>query len=169
MHDTWDAPPQFISLHWDGEKVTWGDVAVIVGFHPDAYPALLTKKAGDAVLEQRQRGEQTLYAFAVISEGHSVLSPPPGASTEARRQYERDRRNRTFHERPDAVENVFVFCADIHGRVWSATEVRDAPGVINEAFYPPARTEKALGGQLVNAIRAVAVATGAMLHGLPTD
>ena len=164
LHD-WDTPPWFAELHWDGRVITFG-VNVLLGFHPDQYPAVLIHRSKEAVEKQLEKNQRTLYGFAIMSEGYSVVSLPD-ASEEERRRFRRDRANRTFHQRPDAVENVFVYCADIYGQVWSATEARNVPEAIGEDYFPADRADVIVGGQLVTSLRAVAIAAGHFVHGLP--
>ena len=48
MHDEWDSLHCFLTLHWDGEKLTCGTYAAIdPGIEPADYPALMAKLALD--------------------------------------------------------------------------------------------------------------------------
>ena len=49
MHDEWDSLHCFLTLHWDGEKLTCGTYAAIdPGIEPAGYPALMAKLAREA-------------------------------------------------------------------------------------------------------------------------
>lgn len=161
-HTEWDSMHCFVTLHWDGEGLRTGTYAAIdPGIDPPDYPALM---AGIAAKELEKHPHDPPYAYLLQIEAFGVTAPGPAASEAERDQFDRDRLGRTFHQRTDAVESVIAYCADIHGRLWSATEVRGRPGEITENFYPPG---KALGGQMIRGLLAVAYTTGMKAHGLP--
>ena len=160
-HDEWDSPHQFVTWHLDGERLVPGTIAIIdPAMHPDDYPALMLRLA----LERREeRPEPPAYAFLLQIEAFGVTDPGKDATPQERLQFEADRRGRTFHTRPDAVESACAWCADVHGRLWTAAKRRDREG-ISEEFYQPGRTP---GGQMIKGLLAVAYAAGMADHGLP--
>ena len=156
-HDEWDAMHEFVTLHWDGEHLSYGTVGIIdPGIHPAQYGKLM---AGLAAKQISAEPATLPYAYLLQIEGHGVLEPLPSASDEERAQFNRDRRERTFHKRADAYEFAQVWCADIHGRLWSATKRRDCPEDIQVRFYRPGA---APSGQLIEALISVAAATGSL-------
>ncbi|GIH69475.1 hypothetical protein [Sphaerimonospora thailandensis] len=157
----WDTLHEFRTLHWDGEQITTGTLAAIdPSVHPTDYPALMVKVARTAVEQQQE--VSTLHAFLLLFEAHAVMAPSDDASDDEQARFQRDRLERRFYQREDAVELATAYCADIHGRLWSATRRRDT-GAVEQHFYPT--PEGAPGGAFVNALRAVAQAAGAVLFG----
>lgn len=165
-HVEWDSLHEFRTLHWGGEQLTIGTLAAIVpSVPPTAYPALVTDIARDEILKQQEKGESTLCAFSLRFEAHAVMHDPDTAAPEENAQYLRDRVERRFHERTDAVEILGVYLVDIHGRLWAGSKRRDT-GKIEQHYYPdPARCP--IGGAFIHGLRAAAVVTRATLHGLP--
>lgn len=162
-HGEWDSPHKFLALHWDGGKLTCGIyVCIMTDIHPDQYPALMLKTAQESLVKCP---ESPPYGYLLQCEAFSVTEPGPDASEEERRQYESDRAGRTFHERPDAVESAVVYCADIHGRLWSAVKLRSDPDVISESFHPPGQAAPA--GQYITALLGVCDMTAVAGHKLP--
>lgn len=160
-HTDWDSPHQFFTLHWDGEKVSFGTLAVITpGIHPTAYPALMAKIAKDELDEERG---DTVYAYALQIEGWGVVAPGPEATETERQRFHADRVGRTFHQRDDATEFATTWCADVHGRTWSAAKRRTRPDDIEVNFWAPGQAS----GQLVTGLLSIAQATGMVLYGLP--
>jgi hypothetical protein len=161
-HDEWDSLHCFQTLHWDGEKLSVGTYAAIdPGIDPPDYPALMT---GIAAKRQDEHPEAPAYAYLLQIEGFGVVEPAPDAGEAEREQFNRDRLSRNFHARPDAIESAMAYCADIHGRLWSAAKVRSRPDVIEEHFYPPGKT---MGGQMIRGLLVVAYTTGMKAYGLP--
>ncbi|WP_433225421.1 hypothetical protein [Actinomadura formosensis] len=162
-HETWDSPHRFVTLHWDGERLDFGTVALITAdVHPGNYPNLMLKTAREAMTGDRA---STLCGYALQIEGHSVVEPGPEASAQEWARFQADRIGRRFHTRPDAVESALTYCADIHGRVWGAIKRRGVDG-IDEVFYAPG--ERASHGQMVDALLSVAIVTRTTVHGLST-
>jgi hypothetical protein len=159
-HDKWDSPHSFATLHWDGEKLRTGHYATIMtDVPPDRYPALM---AGIAREQLEKEPGDPAYAYLLQVETYGVTAPGPGAGDEERRQFDADRRNRTFHQRADATENAVAWCADIHGRLWAAAKKRGAEA-ISERFYTPGKAPR---GQFISALLATAATTGASAYGL---
>lgn len=155
------APHQFVTLHWDGERLTPGTLAMITpDIHPTSYPALIAKIAKDEL--DGERGD-TVYAYALQIEGWSVVAPGAEASEAERQAFDADRIGRTFHQRPDATEIATTWCADVHGRTWSAVKRRTQPDDVEVTFWAPGKAS----GQLVTGLLAIAQATGSVLYGLP--
>lgn len=161
-HDTWDSPHAFMTLHWDGTTVQTRTYATIMpDIAPPDYPKLM---AGVAYEELAKDPDEPAVAYLLQIEAHSLREPGPEAGEAERERFHTARLTRTFHRHPDAEEAAIAYCADVHGRVWSATKWRAGPGRIDEAFYPPGR---APGGQLITGLLAVAYAVGMSAHGLP--
>jgi hypothetical protein len=64
----------------------------------------------------------------------------------------------------DMPEAAIAWCADIHGRAWCATKVRDT-GHVEVKYFPLGAVPP--GARMVDALLAVAQATGVIAHGLP--
>jgi hypothetical protein len=160
-HDEWDSLHAFATLHWDDGQLRFGTVAMIdPGISPDQYPELMRKIAAG---QFGKHPDDPPYAYLLQIEAFGCVDPGPDASEEERRQFDVDRLGRTFHQRADAREIATAYCADIHGRVWSATKARGEEDRIEEHFYGPG---KSLGGQFIRALLAVAMTTGMAAHGL---
>lgn len=157
-HDRWDRPHQFQTLHWDGATVTAGHVASItLDVDPDDIPRLIMAVAAEQFAAQPG---QPPCAYLLEWEGHGVPGPGPGASAAERAQFGRDARDRALHRRPDALEVVTVICADIHGRVWKASKMRDT-GEVAEVFCRPGSP---VPGRLNRAVLQIAETTGLRLR-----
>lgn len=164
-HTEWDSLHEFRTLHWDGERLTIGTLAAIVpSVPPNAYPGLMTDVAKGEVLKQQEKGEHTLCAFSLLFEAHAVMHDPDKATAEENARYLRDRLERRFHQREDAVEILGVYLVDVHGRLWTGSKRRDT-GKVEHHYYPdPARTP--VGGGFIHGLRTVAAVAGTTLHGL---
>jgi hypothetical protein len=161
MHDEWDSPHCFMTLHWDGEKVSIGTYAsIMLDIEPTAYPAYMISLARD---EHEKNPDDPAYAYLLQAEFFGASEPGPDASDEEHAQFQCDRLGRTFHQRSAAEEVATAWCADVHGRLWAATKRRSKPGEIHEQFYAPG---KAPGGQMIRGLLAVAYSTGMMAYGL---
>jgi hypothetical protein len=162
-HDEWDSPHAFMTLHWDGEKLTCGAyVCIMPDVHPDRYPAMMLETARESL---RQNPGSPPYGYLLQCEAFAAAEPGPDATDGERRLWEADRVGRTLHERPDAVESAVVYCADIHGRLWTAVKPRKDPGAISESFYPPGQT--AVGGQFIRGLLGVCDLTAVAGHKIP--
>lgn len=161
-HDEWDSPHSFLTLHWDGEKLSVRTfVCIMPDVDPVKYPALMMKAARE---ELEKDPDDPAYGYLIQGEFFGTTEPGADASEEERDQFRRDRLGRTFHQRPDATEACIAWAADIHGRLWSAAKTRTDPGHIHEVFYQPGRAPH---GQMIDGLIAVAYATGVIGHGLP--
>jgi len=161
MHGEWDSLHQFVTLHWDGERLSYGTVALIdPHIHPDQYPPLMIRMARERLGEHP---DDPPYAYVLQIECFGAVDPGPDASEEERRRFDADRRGRTFYKRPDALEMAIAYCVDIHGRFWTAGKVRGKEDRIEEHFYRPGAE---LSGQFIRALKTVAATTGVIAHGL---
>lgn len=162
MHDDdWDSLHAFVTLHWDGQQVSPGTwMAIDPAIHPTRYPLLMLQAAHEQLGKD---GADPPYAYALQIESFGAMQPGPDAPAAERARFEADRKGRTIHLRPDAVESAVAWVADIHGRLWCAAKIRGRDG-ISETFYAPGR---APGGQLINGLLAVARATATAGFGLP--
>jgi hypothetical protein len=92
MHDEWDAPHSFETLHWDGTKLTTMTYACIMtDIKPSDYPAYMMALARE---ELEKHPEDPAYGYLLQAEGHRVTEPGPEASAAEREQFQRDRRER---------------------------------------------------------------------------
>ncbi|HMH89683.1 MAG TPA: hypothetical protein VK586_01230 [Streptosporangiaceae bacterium] len=158
-HDEWDVPHEFLTLHWDGSRVVPRLVAAILLDMPaPAIPGIMASMAA----EQRDRGPGDLACgYLLRIEEFGVTLPAGGFPTAAERErFQADRRNRTFHQRPDAVEAATAWVAAPNGRLWSATHTRDDPSRIMESAYAPG-LGRMPGGHFIVAILGVAASYGA--------
>lgn len=163
QHTTWDAPHQFAGITWDGTEPRIAVLGMIdPAIHPTDYPGMITRLAGSCI-RQQDRTAPTLTAYALQIEAYMVVQPKEMTAQEAA-QFDRDRRNRTFHQRPDSVEQAMVMCVDMAGRFWSATKRRDRPGDVAEVFEPSLRARGAMTGAFVEALSAAATSTAAALY-----
>lgn len=164
-HSEWDSPHVFITLHWDGEKLTYGTYACIMpDWHSDKYPALMIKLAGE---RSREFPDDPAYAYLLQIESFGVTMPVrEKMSATEQMQFDADRLGRAFHKRPDAVEACTAWCADVHGRLWEASKIRGGDESVSEHFYPPT-ADRPVAGQFIAGLLSVAYTTGMMYHGLP--
>lgn len=162
QHEQWDSLPQFVTLHWDGEKIRYGTVAVI-DMHPEQYPLTMTGIAAEEIAKQDAH-EKTLYAFALQVETFSV-EVPKGAdpATLARVQHARD--TRTIHDLPESVEMCDAFCVDIHERMWTSRKRRNRPEKIEDLFFDAG--SEGLDGTMPDALLRIARVTRMLVHRLP--
>jgi hypothetical protein len=160
-HQDWDSAHEFVIWTWDGRDLALGTLAVIdPAMNPQDYPDIMVRLVSS---HREKHPEPPAYAFVLQIEAFGVVAPAKDATEAERAQFDRDRRGRKFHQRPDAVESCVAYCADIHGRLFTAGKRRGHDG-ITEEFYPPG---KGLGGRMVKGLLAVAYACGMADHGLP--
>jgi hypothetical protein len=163
-HGEWASPHCFMTLHAeDGQLHCRTYAAIMPDISPPDYPSLMFRLAGEELEKHR---DDPACAYLLQIEAFGVTGPGKGATEAEREQYARDRLGRTFHERPDAVESAVAWCADVHGRLWSAAKIRGREDKgISESFYQPGRA--AIGGRMVKGLLSVAYATGMKAWGLP--
>lgn len=160
--DGWDQPHELISLHWRDGKIEVGTLSVIdTSMPPDMYPAVIAKAAREEIAAESL---QTLFAYLLVIEVHGVRALPDDASAAEREQFDRDRRERRFHARPDAEEIAVAWCADIYGRLWSSARRRTDPDKIESHVYRPGQPNTP-GGQMIRALTVAATATSTALYG----
>lgn len=163
-HYEWDSPHKFLSLHWDGEKLTCGSyVCIATDVRDDQYPVMMLRTARETI--ERQPGSPP-YGYLIQIEAFAATKPGPDAPEEEHRRFEADRTGHKIHKRPDAIESSVVWCADIHGRLWTAAKTRENPHVIEESFYPPGQTILG-GGQFVTGLLGVCNLTAICGHKMP--
>jgi hypothetical protein len=163
-HSEWDSPHTFAILYRSGDETRVGCyVCILPDVDPERYPALMAKAAEEW---HEQHRDKPAYAFLLQIESHGVTAPRPDASEAERNQYEVDRLTRSFHKRPDAVEAAVAWCADVHGRLWTASKIRGKEDKINEGFYGPGT--RSVDGQMIRGLLTVAYRTGVRDHGLPS-
>jgi hypothetical protein len=165
MHEDWDGMHQFMVLVSDEGTITPRVIGVIdPALHPDLYPKFIAKLAWEDVQGMKD-GDLSPVAYLLQIEAYGVTMPPPGNMTpEEEAELSRARRDRTFHQRPDAQETCMALCADVRGRIYQVTKFR-ADGRIEEEQIAPG--DYTVGGQMAQALRAVAHATGVLCWSLP--
>lgn len=150
---------------WDGEHLSPGVwCCILPDVDPKDYPQWMIESAGR--YHEEFPGNPAV-GYMLMVESWGVYEPGP--DTVAREQYERDRKARTFHLRADRFEMVCAWCADVHGRLWSADKRRDT-GEVRERFQPPGLThagQPSFDEPVIAGLLAVAYATGMQHHGLP--
>ncbi|MEV8636889.1 hypothetical protein AB0395_35135 [Streptosporangium sp. NPDC051023] len=177
----WDLPHGLVAVHWDGQRMWAGEKHIIpLSVLPDAIPEKLMRLAGQETEPQRdmiEAGQQpTLYAFMLVSESHKVLHDPRTATEFDAVRMRRDRVERRFRERADAIETCDVMAADIDRRFWMAERRRDLPRRISRRFWPGPDAgciskdkdyvgAQFPGGQFVRTVVGLAMTTAVMLHG----
>lgn len=155
-HDAWDGLHQFAILRWKGgQEFACSTLAVIdPRMHARDYPDAMQQIASE---HMRRFPAERPDAFLLEFEGWGVIAPAEDASDEEKTQFDRDRLNRTFHQRPDAMEGLTVACADIYGRLWVGHKLRKPPAglaVTDVLFYRPGNYR--LRGRIPEALLAVA-------------
>ena len=162
--DEWDQFHEFVILDWhpeegDGGLLAPAVVSLIAGdIHPEQYPEVMASMAIDSLAKEP---EKPPCAYLLMIEGFGVFAPEAGATPEELEKFEEDRKNRTYHTRPDAREMKMAAVADITGRCWTATKYREADR-LEEAEY--AYGDHDFGGQMARALVAVARSTGFALR-----
>lgn len=149
-HTDWDSPHHFTTLHWDGERLTPYTVVVIMqDIDAAEYPAHMAAIAAE---ELREHPGDPAYAYLLQFEAFGM---PDGLGTH----------ERPFREQPEAIECAVAYCADIHGRLWTAGQQR-GESAIAVNFYPPGPRQPT--GRAIHALLTVAEATGHRAYGLPS-
>jgi hypothetical protein len=156
-HTEWDGPAEFLTLHWDGQRLRGGLLCVIMpDISPDAYPLVMGAKTAELIAEDH---DNRPCAYLLRVEAHGLAEPGPDASRADRARFTAARRWRTFHAQPGAVETCVAWCADTDGRLWTAAKRRDDPDAkISQRLYAPGDPVR-LGGQLIDALRHLAADT----------
>lgn len=161
-HTQWDSPPAVADIRWDGTRArlrTWCMIASDI--HPGQYPKIINSRAYDSL---RSTPKKLPHALMIQVEAHTVTEPGTDATREERAAYQRDRVNRTFYQRPDAVEKAAVFIADIRGRLWLAEKIRGRDGIAE--WYWEMDAEDFPGGPVPVTLQSAALAIGALGWGL---
>jgi hypothetical protein len=171
-HTKWDALHAFITLHWieAEQRVTPGTyVAIDPNIKPTDYMPIMMKAAHERRTEDEAKDKDLPPACAYLLqiESFGVNFNPETATEEERAQFDRDRLGRTFHLRDDRIEAVCAWTADVHGRLFAASQVRDSESV-SENFYSPALAGREYpGGQLIEALLVVASVSAVKSFSLP--
>lgn len=164
MHDDWDTPHSFYAITWDGTEPRIHTAAMIdPAIHPNMHPGLMVSIATDAIAADKGA---PVVAFAFQFEAFSVMRPDDNAPAGEVERFEADRAQRRFHLRPDRVEQAMVLCADVTGRLWSATKTRGQDDEVRESFRPSkdADADGVMTGQFVSALDACAAAAAVALE-----
>jgi hypothetical protein len=174
--DDWDRPHHLLVICWDGEKA-WidQDSQAPLTMHPDRIDLFIRSRSQHAFERHLAAAEQgaapTLYAVAYVLESHLVHDLGPDASEWEQARLLRDRRERRFHERDDAVECRTAWAADIDGRLHCLALRADRPDEIAcqtlNADGSGDGDIAAVTGHVVLWARAAAITNGILLHGDP--
>lgn len=169
MHDEWDGLHQFLVLVLEDGKVTPRTIGVIdPAMHPDLYPRMMAKLAKEDV-DDMKAGDPFPVAYLLQIEAFGVKMPPEEDMTpEEQNDFNRDRHNRTFHNRPDAVETCMAITCDVTGRMYQVTKYRSDNSIEEEQIEPlGVSTDRQADGQMPKALRAIAYGAGVLGWGLP--
>jgi len=176
LHDEWDSPHEFAVLTWDSEMDVVGVTAITLidtAIHPERYPELMVDQTKMAILDhtlRRRLDAQQIVGIMLTIEAYAV-APPKDMSPEEERILARDRRERRFAERDDAVEMAQVMLVDVNGRFVSVVKRRDSAEIeetlIHDVWNPAPDAPPAYSGAFVSALKQIAFATRASLYGLP--
>lgn len=155
-HTEWDSPHVAEVIHRDGDSVRPTTVVVIdTALHPDQYPLVIRKLVAGCA---ERNGPP--YALLLQIEGHSVRLPPPGTMSVAEEdQLTAARRDRTLHQRPDAVEIASAWVVDVTGRSWLAVKTRGEDG-IGEYAFEAGDSANRIGGQMQRGLTSALAAYG---------
>ncbi len=191
----WDLPSQLAMLYWDGYKMTMGEPHVVpLNVAPADIPTVLISAAREWTFEYLQRGPSAQptafgdacgpvpYGFVFVYEAFGVLYDPDTDDTFERHRLNRDRRERRFHERPDAMESCQAMAVDVDLRFWKVVIDRAAPRSPRWVYWPSldagGQTKcphhvgvRVPGGAFPKTLIAMAAATAHFLYGdpLPVD
>lgn len=169
--DSWDQGAEFFTLHWapGAEAVEFGMMVVIdPRMDPEHYRQNLFGVAAH-FLTQESAGLAPVVAFALGFEAFGLPVPDDDAPAEVKAEHERRRRERTYHEAPDAIEVYDVLCVDITGSGYQATIRRGEPGVIHEHRFPPPAEDgwPKMSGRFAHLLHTLARAAAYMFHDEP--
>ncbi len=149
-HDEWDALHALLVIGPDSDDGTCvrAYFAIDPAIDPGEYPALI--KA--AARESAAKGAPP-YALLLQIEAFGAALPPD-ASPEDKAQFEADRANRAIYQRADAVEAVWAWTVDVHGRMWSASNNRGQDRIEEHAYEPGDRVASGrMIAAMLNALR----------------
>lgn len=160
-HD-WDSPHRFATLTWNEEtkEIAYRVYAMITpDVPPEHYPGIMTQIA----LQDYEAEDTPPIAYLLQIEAFGAIMPGKDATPEEKQRFDEDRKNRTINKRADAREISTAYCADVFGRVWTATRDR-ATDEVEEQFFP---SHPQTGGEFFAALRACAATTGFLAYGQP--
>jgi hypothetical protein len=139
---TWDTPHRLMAFSWDGTHIRMcGNKDIPYTFNPDHLGVLIQETAAhwtERELARIVNGHQPrLYAVALLIEVHDVIAATADDTPWEQARYQRDRRERRFHQRDDAVEKRAIHAADIDGRFYCLTLTRGRPGLDQHVWNRP--------------------------------
>lgn len=147
-YDKWNSLHTFEIGYWRDGKLACDTLAVLDrGIRPPEYPRIVKDIAARRLDEL---ADNLPDIFLLSIEGFGVVKPGDDASDEVKIQFDRDRLNRHFHRRPDAMEMVSVIATDIYGRLWLGHKRRATPDDLDLEFYRPGNYR--IGGRLPKAL-----------------
>jgi hypothetical protein len=174
--DDWDRPHRFLVICWDGTRCWVEQESLAMVHRPEKMKLVINRRAYEAFDRHRNAmlagKPPTLYAVALVMEGHGVRGREPGASQWERARLRRDREQRRFREREDAVELRAAWIADIDGRQHHAGVRSDRPDGSMVCFTIDRDGEndvgvEGVGGLVASALWAAATANAHLLYGEP--
>jgi hypothetical protein len=138
-YDHWDTMTQFLILHWEDGKLAASTAGAFApDVREDQYGPFMIKIAAD---QYHTEPDRPACAYLLQTEGWTVTLPPE-ATDEDRRRLQEAVAAGELDRLPDAVESADAWCADLHGRVWHACQVRGAASV-RERYWRPGTAPRA--------------------------
>jgi hypothetical protein len=173
----WDRPHRLLAICWDGTKA-WidQDSQAPLSMNPDRLGMFISRRAEMAYERHRATATEgaapTLYAAAFVMESFSVAELGPDASQWENARMQRDRRERRYHEREDAVERRTAWVVDIDRRLHCLDVSADQPGEPMRSYTIQADGTadgdiRRLSGSVIRSVLGAALAWGVLLHGDP--
>ncbi len=128
-YDAWDGHPDFAILVETPDGGLGVDIIYLIAgivLTDDTQPDVLLTVA---LRHMAQCVNPGVLAGAMLTfEAWAVAEPGTDASPDERARFDRDRRTRGFHARPDRKETAMALCVDVWGRRHSTSIVRGEPG-----------------------------------------
>ena len=146
LHEDWDSLHSLQVIYRNADDTTRVTTyaAIDPAFDPGLYPVII-----EGITRETAAKDGPPYALLLKIEAFGARAPKDDAPAGEKEQFERDRVNRTIHERPDAVEAVWAWAADVHGNMWAATKARGS-NTVEEYAYEPGSPEA--GGRMAKAM-----------------
>ena len=166
----WDMAHEFVILKLHEGSLIPGTVVIFAGdIDPRDYPQMMISLALDELVRRYDDSEEAEElrrsdppcAFMLVVEGYGVMMPTTDAPESEKKQFEHDRLERNFVNRPDRREVRMATIADLNGRIATVTKYRDT-GDIEERILEPDSDE--IGGRLTSALIRVAQAFGVAMR-----
>jgi hypothetical protein len=174
LHTEWDSPHEFAVLTWDNEMDVLGVTAITLidtAIHPEQYPALMVDQAAAAIRDHvtRRRLDASQIVGVMLTIEAYAVAPPKNMTPEEEKILARDRRERRFATRDDAVEMAQVMLVDVNGRFASVVKRRDSSEIEEVMAYdiwnPVQDAPPAYSGAFVSALKRITLGMRTVLYG----